>query len=169
MAILLGILVGVLAVELAAWIPHGSAWLVGSTLSRLPAGLDKPTRDRWSEEIEADFAAYADRPLGGLMFALRLRLRGAGRLAAALALAERVEGGLAEDLPSLSEVPVLDTVPMIVVARGLTLSERVQREEEFGRILGEPNLRVVETFEEAHRITDFYAAHARRQQEDGHQ
>jgi hypothetical protein len=165
MALLLGVLGGVLAVELAAWIPHGSAWLVGRTLSRLPGALDGLTRDRWSEEIEADFATFADRPLAGLMFALRLRLRGARRLAAALALAERLKGP-GEDVPRTAAVSVLGGVPQVIVARGMTPPERAQREDELCRILGEPDLRVVETPEEARRIKDFYDARARRDQEE---
>jgi hypothetical protein len=88
---IVGTVVGtILALEAGAWMPYLSRALVRSTLGRMPVGLDPHIRARWTEEIEADLGAYADRPIGGLAFALRLRRRGGRRLAEQLALAETV-------------------------------------------------------------------------------
>lgn len=170
-AVLLGVVGGVLAVEFTAWVTHGSAWLVARTVSCLPEQLDDSTRERWSEEIEADFAELADRPLAGLMFALRLRLRGARRLAAALALIERLKEEPRDEHPgsAWTTLPrfVPRFVPQIVIASTLTERERVEREKELRHAFGEPDLRVVETYWEARRITDLYVARAQRLYKEG--
>ena len=80
-----------LAIEAKAWMPYLSARILRGAIARFPEALARETRERWAEEIEADLAAYGDRPLGGLAFALRLRRRGGRRLAGELALAETVE------------------------------------------------------------------------------
>lgn len=84
---IVGTVIGtLLAIEAKAWLPYLSAGLVRSTLRKMPDALDHEFRSRWSEEIESDLASYDDRPLGGFLFALRLRRRGGKRLAAELAL-----------------------------------------------------------------------------------
>jgi hypothetical protein len=91
---IIGTFIGtVLAVEAKAWAPHLSARLLRATIDRFPQGIDEEMRGRWSEEIEADLASYADRPLGGLIFALRLRRRGGKALAAELALQAALDSG----------------------------------------------------------------------------
>lgn len=50
--------------------------LLRATLVCLPENLDAEVRARWSEEFEADLASYADRPISGLVFALRARQKG---------------------------------------------------------------------------------------------
>lgn len=83
---ILGTVIGtILAVEASAWMPHLGRRLVRSALSRFPDGLPAEVRARWAEEIEADFASFADRPWGGLVFAIGVRWRGARRLAVELA------------------------------------------------------------------------------------
>lgn len=80
-----GTVVGsIAAVEASAWVPYLSRRLLGSALARLQQDLPPEVRDRWVEEIEADFAAFSDRPWGGLGFALGVRRKGARRLAAEL-------------------------------------------------------------------------------------
>jgi len=167
MALFLGVVGGLLAVEAAGWIPHWSAWLVARTLMSLPEALDEPTRYRWSEEIEADFGVFVDRPLGGLMFALGLRLRGARRLAAALALSERLAQGSEENTPSSAGSTLHWNVPQIVIAHHLTGPQCAERQAELRRSWDRSDLRVVGTYEEARRITDFYVAKARRHYEEG--
>lgn len=60
--------------------------IVRQVLDRLPDQLPSEDRERWREEIEADAATYAKRPLASLGFALNLRRKGARRLAAELLL-----------------------------------------------------------------------------------
>jgi hypothetical protein len=81
----IGTVVGtIVAVEASAWMPHLSRRVLRSALSRLPQDLPPEVRVRWIEEIEADFACFADRPWGGLAFALGVRRKGAKRLATEL-------------------------------------------------------------------------------------
>ncbi len=83
---ILGTVIGtILAVEASAWMPYLGHRLIRSALSRFPEGLPAEVRARWAEEIEADFASFADRPWGGLVFAIGVRWKGARRLAAELA------------------------------------------------------------------------------------
>lgn len=89
------VLGSIVAVEASAWMPHLSRRILRSALSRLPADLPPEVRTRWIEEIQADFACFADRPVGGLVFALGVRRKGARRLAAELKprrLPARVQG-----------------------------------------------------------------------------
>jgi hypothetical protein len=91
---ILGTFLGtVLAVEAKAWMPHLSACLVRATIARFPDGIDEDMRARWTEEIEADLAGYGDRPLGGILFGLRLRLKGGRELCAQLALQAALDAG----------------------------------------------------------------------------
>lgn len=84
---IVGTVIGtVLAIEAKAWLPYLTRALLRRTLDDLPDALDHQLRSRWSEEIEADLAQFDDRPLGGFLFALRLRWKGGRRLAAELAL-----------------------------------------------------------------------------------
>lgn len=88
---IIGTVIGtVLAIEAKAWMPYVGFRLVRATLERMPEGLEEQICSRWAEEIEADHAALADRPIGGLMFAVRLRLKGGRRLAGELALHDAV-------------------------------------------------------------------------------
>jgi hypothetical protein len=87
LATLLGTL---FALEAKAWLPRVSRRLVASAVARFPAELDAADRDRWSREIEADLGAFDDRPLGGFVFALRVRFKGGRDLAGELALAEKL-------------------------------------------------------------------------------
>ncbi|MFP5388410.1 MAG: hypothetical protein ACLGG5_03830, partial [Thermoleophilia bacterium] len=75
-----------LALEAKSWMPYLSARLVRSTVDGMPPELDGEMRSRWREEIEGDLSSYLERPLAGLLFALRLRRRGGRRLAAELML-----------------------------------------------------------------------------------
>jgi hypothetical protein len=87
LATLLGTL---LALEAKAWLPFLSRRLIAGAVARFPADLRADDRDRWRREIESDLAAFDDRPLGGLAFALRVRFKGGKDLAAELALAEKI-------------------------------------------------------------------------------
>jgi len=87
LATLLGTL---FALEAKAWLPRVSRRLIASAVARFPAELDAAARDRWSREIEADLGAFDDRPLGGFVFALRVRSKGGRDLAGELALAEKL-------------------------------------------------------------------------------
>jgi len=87
LATLLGTL---LALEAKAWLPRLSRRLIAGAVARFPADLRAADRDRWRREIESDLAAFDDRPLGGLAFALRVRFKGGRDLAAELALAEKI-------------------------------------------------------------------------------
>lgn len=88
---IVGTVIGtVLAIEAKAWMPYVGSRLVRGTLERMPRGLEEQMRSRWAEEIEADHATLADRPVGGLVFAVGLCLKGGRRLAAELALQEAV-------------------------------------------------------------------------------
>lgn len=84
------------ALEAKAWMPYLSRRLLRATFADFPDGLDEPLVARWSEEIEGDLYRYGDRPLGGLIFALRLRLKGGRDLAAELALQAALESGSKE-------------------------------------------------------------------------
>jgi hypothetical protein len=81
------------ALEAKAWMPYLTVRLVRTTIARFPDGLKEEMRSRWAEEIEADVASYDDRPLGGVLFAFRLRLKGGRELAAQLALHAALESG----------------------------------------------------------------------------
>jgi len=61
--------------------PHLSRRLLRKAIALLAEELSTEMRERWIEEIEADFASYQGRPVGELVFALRLRLSGARKLA----------------------------------------------------------------------------------------
>jgi hypothetical protein len=78
----------VLALEAQAWAPYVSRHLVRLAVARLQADMPRQLRERWVEEIEADAASFADRPLGGLVFSLRLWRKGGRELAGELALRE---------------------------------------------------------------------------------
>lgn len=83
----IGTVVGTfLAIEAKAWMPYLSGKLVRFTLNRMPDELPDQSRSRWEEEIEGDLASYADRPLGGLVFAVNIARKGGRRLAAELVL-----------------------------------------------------------------------------------
>ena len=99
LATLLGTL---LALEAKAWLPYVGRWLIAGTTRHFPDGIDVATRERWLREIEADFETFGDRPLGGLLFALRVRLKGGRDLAAELALAEKIEEAEDSTEPSIS-------------------------------------------------------------------
>jgi hypothetical protein len=104
MVTIVGTIIGtILAVEARCWMPHVSFWLVRVTLAKLPDGLDGQIRSRWSEEIESDLASFDDRPLGGLLFALRLWRRGGRRLGAELALGEGLDEGRELEEPQAGE------------------------------------------------------------------
>jgi hypothetical protein len=91
-AALVIIVVGsILAFEARAWMPHLSRWLVAQAIRRLPGDLKIELRQRWAEEIRADLVAFDDRPVGGLIFALRVRLKGGRDLAAELALQQALQ------------------------------------------------------------------------------
>jgi hypothetical protein len=94
---IVGTVIGtLLAIEAKAWMPFLSRHLMRATFAHFPDGLDEPLVARWSEEIEADLHRYRDRPLGGLIFALRLRLKGGRDLAAELALQAALGSGFKE-------------------------------------------------------------------------
>jgi hypothetical protein len=155
---------GLLVLEANAWLPYSSSRLLGRTLARLPEGLDAATRARWSEEIEADLASYEDRPLGGLLFALRVRRRGARDLAAELALGERLAGsapGSGILLNAIMEDGVL--MPQVAILFGATPEERAGREHMLSALYG-PGLdfRVVADHEEAQRLNEEFMAEIRR-------
>jgi hypothetical protein len=78
----------VLALEAQAWAPYVSRHLVRLVVARLRAEMPSHLRERWVEEIEADAASFADRPLGGLIFSLRLWRKGGRDLAGELVLRE---------------------------------------------------------------------------------
>jgi hypothetical protein len=82
---IIGTFVGtVAAVEFKAWAPYVSRRLLRSAIARFSVDLPAATRERWTEEIEADLESLMDRPLAALVFALRLRLRGGRGLVAQL-------------------------------------------------------------------------------------
>jgi len=84
---IVGTVIGtVLAIETKAWLPYLSRRLLRRALAGMPGALEDRLRARWSEEIEADLAQFDDRPLGGLLLALRLLAKGGRGLAAELAL-----------------------------------------------------------------------------------
>jgi hypothetical protein len=87
-------------------VPYVSRKLVRSMLAEMPEGLDRQTRSRWVEEIEADLASYDDRPLGGLTFAIRLRRRGGRQLAAELMLNQVLLNSKSKDQPENPLAPV---------------------------------------------------------------
>jgi hypothetical protein len=89
-ATLLGTL---LALEAKAWMPHLGRWLVARAIARFPSEIDPSVRQRWEQEIRVDFAEFSDRPLGGLLFASRVLLKGGRDLAAELALEEKLAQG----------------------------------------------------------------------------
>ncbi len=62
-----------LARESSAVLSLMSRALLDRGLRRLLRHWPREARDRWREEIEADFEAYSERPLASLVFALRLR------------------------------------------------------------------------------------------------
>jgi hypothetical protein len=62
-----------LARESSAVLSLISQALLDRGLRRLLRHWPHEARDRWREEIEADFEAYSERPLASLVFALRLR------------------------------------------------------------------------------------------------
>ncbi len=106
---LIGTVAGtVLALEVLTWMPHVSRRLLERTIAEFPEELPGKQRARWAEEIEADLASFADRPLGGLQFALKLRRQGGRSLAAELALqstlaSARSTGGREETSPDTTE------------------------------------------------------------------
>lgn len=63
---------GLLARESSAALSLLSRVLLDRGLRRLLRHWPREARDRWREEIEADFEAYSERPLAGLVFTLRL-------------------------------------------------------------------------------------------------
>jgi hypothetical protein len=110
---ILGTFVGTLtAVEAKAWLPTISARLLRATVAHFPTELPTETRARWIEEIEADLGSLADRPFGGVLFALRLRLKGGRDLAAQLALDQAMGEMAPITLPEADEPmarpPVVD-------------------------------------------------------------
>jgi hypothetical protein len=72
-AVLGTVLGGLLARESSAWLIQLSRAVLDRGLRRLLQQWQGAARDRWQEEIEADFNTYSDRPLASLIFALRLR------------------------------------------------------------------------------------------------
>lgn len=62
-----------LARESSAAVSLLSRALLDRGLQRLLRRWPREDRDRWREEIEADFRTYSERPLAGLVFAMRLR------------------------------------------------------------------------------------------------
>jgi hypothetical protein len=91
----------VLALEAQAWAPYVSRLLVRLAVARLQADMPRSLRERWVEEIEADAASFADRPLGGLVFSLLLWRKGGRELAGELALRE----ALASEPQAASALP----------------------------------------------------------------
>lgn len=110
LATILGTVIGtILILEANAWIPYISRRVVRRVLGDLPKELPKAQRDRWVEEVEGDLESFADRPLGGLYFALGLWLRGGKRLSGELLLQAALASGTdaghegAENLGSQNE------------------------------------------------------------------
>ncbi|HEX5929425.1 MAG TPA: hypothetical protein VFY48_08530 [Solirubrobacterales bacterium] len=93
----------VLAMEAWASAPHVGAWLVRGTIGGFPDAVPRGDRVRWAEEIEGDFATFRDRRLAGLVFALRLRIKGGRKLAAELALAQLSAAETTAGVPSQAE------------------------------------------------------------------
>lgn len=112
---IVGTVIGtLLAIEAKAWLPYISASIVRSVLGKMPEPLDDQLRSRWSEEIEADLTQYDDRPLGGFLFALRLRRRGGKRLAEELALEQALS----------TSRPIAESKEGPSRATGVTIHER---------------------------------------------
>jgi hypothetical protein len=109
----------ILAVEAQAWMPHLSKRLLRKAISRLDVDLSPERRGRWVEEIEADFDTYEGRPVGGLVFAIRLRLSGTKDLVRQLN----------EDLPSVArEEPSATEKAMSSTAFQIVFRAAVARE-----------------------------------------
>lgn len=140
-----GTIVGtVLAMEAWASTPHMSRWLLRKTVSRFPADLPEVLADRWAKELDADLASFEDRRIVGLLFALRLRLKGGPTLAAQLALAHAQSSGHSEaDPPSATSA---DAEAVVVTMDEAAYLKRL-RELESAWVLGS------DVVEELHRLT----------------
>lgn len=124
-ATVLGTVVGtVLALEAWSSVPHVGRALVRSTIEGFPAAVPEEQRQRWGEELEADFLMYDERRLAGLAFAIRLRVRGGRSLAGELALVQL------EDAPAR---PGEETATA-AVTRVRTISHRRQLEDSLGEL-----------------------------------
>lgn len=97
----------VLALEAQAWAPYLSRYLLRQAMARLQADVPNSLRDRWVEEIEADAASFGDRPLGGLVFCVRLWRKGGRELAGELALREAYASQSQAASPASTETLVL--------------------------------------------------------------
>jgi hypothetical protein len=69
--VLVGVVVQLTAEEVSGWLPIWSRGLLSAAVRRLPVAQ----RDRYRDEWRAELAAYRGRPLGGILFAWRLRRR----------------------------------------------------------------------------------------------
>lgn len=67
------------------------------------ADLPEALTDRWVKELEGDLTSFEDRRIAGLLFSLRLRLKGGPDLAAQLALAHTLGPGHREGDPLSSD------------------------------------------------------------------
>lgn len=104
--LIFGVCVALAASEAKAWLPYLSARLVRLTLAKMPDGLNQAMRQRWSEEIESDLDRFRDRPLGGLLFALRLYRKGSRTLAAELMLGQALSASSAGAIDSSSDLRI---------------------------------------------------------------
>lgn len=116
--------------------------LLDRALRRLLRRWPPEARDRWREEIEADFEAYSERPLASLVFALRLRWTARRRpLRRALAfLADAFENTfdeMSEEEKAVHRQIVLRAMgssnPMMRAYRFAETREQLRREAELSR------------------------------------
>jgi hypothetical protein len=124
-----------------------SRGLLDQGLRRLLRRWPPEARERWREEIEADFETYSERPLASLVFALRLRWttrrRPLRRAAAFLADAfENTLDELSEEEKAERRLIVLramgNSSPMMRAYRAAEVIEQLRREPDLSR--GNPNV-----------------------------
>lgn len=111
---------GLISKEAAGWAPHVSLSIVRHASRRLP----EAHRSRWLEEMEADIAEFAERPISGLFHAV-LAARGAGRLARELRPVAVASGVSGAESPSSRSALRERSASAAFILRVLTSFERL--------------------------------------------
>jgi hypothetical protein len=112
-----GVIVQLIAEEVSGWLPIWSRALLSGAIKRLPAAQ----RDRYRDEWLAELSAYRGRPLGGALFAWRLRRR-------ANSLSEAIL-----DEEDLGQFPELNPFPHLKPLTPEAIAEIVRRVVERSR------------------------------------